>query len=69
MKLHNELRVWRARRNVSQQEVADAIEVSRQTINAIERGRFVPSTITSLLLARYFETRVEDIFRLSEEDE
>ena len=53
---------------ISQQQLADAIGVSRQTINAIETGRFVPSTLLALKIARYFSKSVDDIFSLEEGD-
>jgi putative transcriptional regulator len=64
VKLGNRLKVLRAEKNVTQQEVAAAVDVSRQTINAVERGRFVPSTLTALRLAEYFGVRVEEIFHI-----
>ncbi len=54
--------------DISQQQLADAVGVSRQTINAIEKGRFVPSTVLALKIARYFNKRVDDIFVLDDED-
>ncbi|PKQ63988.1 transcriptional regulator [Labilibaculum filiforme] len=44
------------------------MQVSRQTINAIEKGKFIPSAMLALKMARFFECRVEDIFRLEEND-
>ena len=68
MKLENNLRVLRAKRNITQEELAEAIDVSRQTINAIELGKFNPSVLTALKLAKFFETNVEEIFSISKED-
>jgi len=62
------LKVARAEQNRSQAEVAEAIGVSRQTINSIETGRYVPSTVLALKLARLFETPVEALFQLEETD-
>jgi putative transcriptional regulator len=68
MKLENNLRVLRAKKNITQEELAEAIGVSRQTINAIELGKFNPSVLTALKLARFFETNVEEIFIISSEE-
>jgi putative transcriptional regulator len=62
------LKVARAEKNVSQAEVAEAIGVSRQTVNSIETGRYVPSTVLALKLARLFEMPVEALFQLEEGD-
>ena len=64
--MKNNIRVERAIVKISQQQLADAIVVSRQTINAIELGKYVPSTILSLKIARYFGKPVEEIFQLEE---
>ena len=64
----NTLKVQRAIKNITQQELADAIGVSRQTINSIEAGKYVPSTVLALKMARYFEKSVEEIFLLEEKD-
>ena len=66
--MKNFIKVERAKKDITQADLADKIKVSRQTINAIETGKFVPSTILALKLARYFETRVEDIFTLEDSD-
>lgn len=58
----NDLKVWRAKADVTQKELADAVEVSRQTINAIERGRYDPSLELAFALADFFECTIEDIF-------
>lgn len=64
----NNLKVLRAIKNISQEELAKQIEVSRQTINAMEGGKYVPSTVLALKLARYFEKPVEEIFSLEASD-
>lgn len=66
--MKNNIRVARAERRMTQQELAEAVDVSRQTINAIESGKFVPSTMLALKIARTFEKQVEEIFSLEEED-
>ncbi len=58
----NVVRELRAARGLSQGELAEAMNVSRQTINSIEKGRYVPSLPLALALARYFETSVEEMF-------
>jgi len=65
-KLDNRIRVFRAEHRLSQAELADAIGVSRKTISTIEVGRFVPSTVIALKIARYFRVPVEDVFFLSD---
>ncbi len=62
--LENRIHVFRAERRMTQSELAEAIGVTRKTISTIEVGRFVPSTIIALKIARYFETTVEEIFKL-----
>lgn len=64
----NNLKVLRAIKNISQEELAKQISVSRQTINAMEKGKYVPSTVLTLKLARYFKKPVEEIFTLEEGD-
>ena len=66
--MKNSIRVARAEWRMTQQQLADAIGVSRQTINAIESGKFVPSALLALKMARIFEKPVEEIFQLEEED-
>jgi putative transcriptional regulator len=60
--VRNRLRVLRAERNWSQAELADRLEVSRQSVNAIETGKFDPSLPLAFRLARLFETTIEAIF-------
>jgi len=60
--MKNRLRVLRAERNWSQADLADRLEVSRQSVNAIETGKFDPSLPLAFKLARLFETAIEGIF-------
>jgi putative transcriptional regulator len=60
--MKNRLRVLRAERNWSQADLAMRLEVSRQSVNAIETGRFDPSLPLAFKLARLFETPIEQIF-------
>ena len=66
--MNNRIRVERAELRMTQQRLADAVGVSRQTINAIESGKFVPSTVLALKIARTFSKPVEEIFILKDDD-
>lgn len=66
--MKNSIRVYRAERRMTQQQLADAVGVSRQTVNAIESGRFIPSTVLALKVARLFGRPVEEVFLLEEGD-
>ena len=66
--MNNKIRIARAEVRMTQQQLAEAAGVSRQTINAIESGKFVPSTVLALKIARTFGKQVEEIFSLEEED-
>jgi putative transcriptional regulator len=68
MKMKNNLRVQRAIKNITQAELAEMIHVSRQTINTIESGKYVPSTVLALKMAKVFDVAVEQLFELEEED-
>ena len=61
--MKNQLRVLRAQRNWSQADLAQRLEVSRQSVNAIETGKYDPSLPLAFKLARLFETTIEEIFR------
>ena len=63
-RLRNHLKEARARLGLTQQEVAEKAGVSRKTINTIENGVFVPSTVLALKLARVFRTSVEKLFEI-----
>lgn len=60
--MNNRLRVLRAERSWSQADLADRLEVSRQSVNAIETGKYDPSLPLAFKLARLFSTTIEDIF-------
>ncbi len=64
--LSNQIKVQRAIKNITQEELAAKIGVTRKTINTIETSKFVPSTILAIKLARFFEIKVEELFTLIE---
>lgn len=66
--MKNRIRIERAEKEVTQQQLAEAVGVSRQTIVAIEKCRFLPSTPLALKIARFFAKPVEEIFILEEDD-
>ena len=66
--MKNNLKVLRAIANISQADLAEKIQVSRQTINTLEKGKYVPSTVLALKLSRFFNKPVEEIFQLEEND-
>ncbi len=66
VRLRNRIRVFRAEKRWSQTDLAQRIGASRKTISTIEVGRFVPSTIIALLIAREFDTTVEELFSIED---
>jgi len=66
--MKNNLKVERAIRNITQEELARLVKVSRQTINAMELNKYVPSTVLSMKIAKIFEKRIEEIFYLEDTD-
>ena len=66
--MKNNIRVERARQRMTQQELAERTGVSRQTINAIEQGKFNPSTVLALKMSLVFGISVNEIFELEEGD-
>ena len=64
--MRNEIRTLRTERKLSQQLLAEAMDVSRQTINSIETGRYLPSLPLAIGLARFFKTTVEEVFDVAE---
>lgn len=70
MKLGNHLRQLRFDRNeLSQQALANAVGVTRLTIHSIETGKFSPSALLAMKIARFFDKAVEEVFYIIEEDE
>lgn len=66
--MKNRLKVARAEMDLTQEDLAKRIGVSRQSINAIESGRYVPSTVLALKMAQVFGKPVEEVFMLDEND-
>ncbi len=66
--MKNSLKVERAIKNITQEELAREIGVTRQAINSIELGKFVPSTVLALRLSKYFDKPVNELFSLEEGD-
>lgn len=67
--MKNTIKVQRAIHNMTQEDLAKKVGVSRQTINTIESGKYVPSTVLALKIARIFGVTVENIFLLEASDE
>lgn len=67
--MKNRLEEIRKSNNMRQEELADALEVSRQTIGSLENGRYNPSIILAFKIARFFRLRIEEIFIFEEEKE
>jgi putative transcriptional regulator len=66
--MKNNLRVERAIKNITQEELAKIVGVSRQTINSIESNKYVLSTVLALKISEYFSKTVNEIFSLTDED-
>ncbi|RYG32022.1 MAG: transcriptional regulator [Chitinophagaceae bacterium] len=66
--MKNTIKVERARKNWTQAELAKHIGLSRQGLNAIETGKFIPSTLLALRMAKVFDTTVEILFQLDEDE-
>jgi putative transcriptional regulator len=66
--MKNKLKVLRAMNDFTQQDLADKIQVSRQTINTIEKGKYVPSTLLALKMASVFKVNVLEIFEMEDSD-
>ena len=67
--MKNKLEELRKARGIKQEELADAMQVSRQTIGSLEKGRYNPSILLAFKLAKYFEMSIEDIFVYEEDSE
>ena len=66
--MQNNIAKFRKEAGLSQQELADAISVSRKTISTVETNRFTPSVIIALKIARHFNTSVESLFEIEDHD-
>lgn len=66
--MRNTIKIERAKKNWTQADLAEKIGISRQAMNSIETGKFVPSTVLALKMAYVFETPVEEIFKLEDTD-
>jgi|688.fasta_scaffold1866583_1 putative transcriptional regulator len=66
--MKNTLKVERAKLNMTQQDLADKVGVSRQTINSIESEKYVPSTLLAIKISEIFKTTVNAIFKLDDGD-
>ncbi len=66
--MKNTIRIERAIKNITQAELAEKVDVSRQTINAIEAAKYVPSAVLALKISRLFGKPVNEIFELEEGD-
>jgi putative transcriptional regulator len=66
--MKNNIKVERAIKNLTQEELANKVSVSRQTINAMEANKYVPSTVLALKIAKVFTKTVEEIFILENGD-
>ena len=66
--MKNKVKELRTAAGLTQQQLAEAVGVSRQTVNAIESGKFVPSTLLALKIARLFGKSVAELFSLDEEE-
>jgi putative transcriptional regulator len=64
--LRNNLKVLRAKHNLTQEQLSERVEVTRITINCVERGKWIPSTVLSLKIARVFGVPLEEAFYLEE---
>ncbi|TDQ19244.1 putative transcriptional regulator [Algoriphagus boseongensis] len=66
--MKNTIKVERAKKDMTQQDLAEKVQVSRQTINSIEAGKYVPSTVLALKISKVFGVALEEIFELEEND-
>ena len=66
--MKNNIKIERAINGLTQEDLANKVSVSRQTINAMEANKYVPSTVLALKIAKVFNKSVEDVFSLDEKD-
>ena len=68
LEMKNLIKVERAKKNWTQADLAQRVGVSRQAVNAVETGKFIPSTVLALKMAQAFGTTVDQVFQLEESD-
>ena len=61
--MHNKLKVYRAMHDLTQEDLAEKLKVTRQTILAIEKGKYDPSLDLAFKIAKFFEVKIEDVFQ------
>ena len=66
--MNNKIKIERAVNNLTQEQLAEKVSVTRQTINAIELKKFVPSTVLAMKICKVFSKTVEEVFRLEDTD-
>jgi putative transcriptional regulator len=66
--MKNTVKVERAKKDMTQQDLAESVGVSRQTINSIESGKYVPSTVLALKISKVFGVNLDELFQLEEGD-
>ena len=66
--MKNTIRIQRAIKEISQEQLADTLQVSRQTINAIELKKYYPSLMLAMQMAKYFNVKIEELFIMEEGD-
>lgn len=66
--MKNKIKVFRAIHELTQQELAERVQVSRQTINALEKNRYTPSLELAFRIARLFDTSIEEVFQYEIEE-
>lgn len=66
--MKNKIKIYRSIKKVSQQVLSEKMGVSRQTINSIENGKYLPSLLLGMKLCEYFECNVEDLFEMEDVD-
>jgi putative transcriptional regulator len=66
--MKNTVKVERAKKDMTQQDLAESVGVSRQTINSIESGKYVPSTVLALKICKVFQVKLDEVFQLEDKD-
>jgi len=66
--MNNKIKIERAVNNLTQEQLAEKVSVTRQTINALELKKFVPSTVLAMKICKVFNKTIEDVFSLEEND-